>query len=336
MWNLSVTRSSFKNFSFTKSRSGVVQMSVNSILSLKDIRVLFESLLVIRMSMHLVWASKVSNLSDAKLPVADLHIKKPWLCIERILVILPRYNIVSYRWPIVKSFWLRWDAYGWPLRAQLGPLWPWWGLGSLRVGRRLGPLWSRLWRSHRLDNLLINSIFQVGCILQGHSLIVEHPWLSALVVFSVPRRSHHHIVNFLLWVRRRWRVVTNIVSLVPGVLLNGDILSIEFSVLLQFASFESVSLSPCWHPLLHPREVFFQIRLDGLIPFHIDILDGIMSRELAERPEGVDARVGHHSWPESLGPRLDNGFIQSSSSLHNAHLYEFNFIKVKNIFNLFS
>ena len=156
------------------------------------------------------------------------------------------------------------------------------------------------------------------------------------MVFSVPRRSHHHIVNFLLWVRRRWWVVTNIVSLVPGVLLNSDILSIEFSVLLQFASFESVSLSPCWHPLLHPREVFFQIRLDGLIPFHIDILDGIMSRELAERPEGVDARVGHHSWPESLGPRLDNGFIQSSSSLHNAHLYEFNFIKVKNIFNLFS
>ena len=156
------------------------------------------------------------------------------------------------------------------------------------------------------------------------------------MVLSVPWRSHHHIVNFLLWVGCRWRIVTNIVSLVSWVLFDSDILSVEFSVLLQFASFKSVSLSPSWHPLLHPWEVFFQIRLDGFISFHIDILDWIMSRELTERPKGVDSRMGHHSGLESLGPRLDNGFIQSSSSLHNAHIYEINFIKVKNIFNLFS
>lgn len=79
-------------------------MSVNSILSLKDIRVPFESLLVVRMSMDLIWPSEISNLSDAQLPVADLHIEKSRLCIERILVVFPRYNIMSYRRPIVQSF----------------------------------------------------------------------------------------------------------------------------------------------------------------------------------------------------------------------------------------
>ena len=122
------------------------------------------------------------------------------------------------------------------------------------------------------------------------------------MILSVPRCSHHHIVNFLLRVGRRWRIVTNIVSLVSWVLLDCDILSVEFTVLLQFASFKSVSLSPCWYLLLHPWEVFFQIRFDSLIPLDIDIFDWILSCELAERPEGVDSRMGHHCRLESLGP----------------------------------
>jgi len=107
------------------------------------------------------------------------------------------------------------------------------------------------------------------------------------MVLCVPRGSHHHIVNFLLRMSCRWWVVTNIVSLVPRVLFDKDVISVQFSVLSQLSSLKSVSLSSCWNSILHPREVFLKVHWSGFIPFDIDIFNWIMSGESPESPKRV-------------------------------------------------
>ena len=89
--------SSLKNFSFSEPGCGVIQMSVNSILFFKVVRICLPCFLIVRVSMHLVWPRKVSDLSDALFPIVNSNIQKPWFRVVRILVVSSRYNIVSYR-----------------------------------------------------------------------------------------------------------------------------------------------------------------------------------------------------------------------------------------------
>ena len=64
--------SSFENFSFSESSSGVIQVSVDAVLPFKVIWVFFERSLVIWMGMNFVGSSEVSNLGDAKFSIANL------------------------------------------------------------------------------------------------------------------------------------------------------------------------------------------------------------------------------------------------------------------------
>jgi hypothetical protein len=71
-------------------------MSINTVLLLKVIWVLFEGFLVVRMGVNFVGSCEVFNLSDAQFPIAYLSVHKPWFLVVRIFVFVSCYNVMSH------------------------------------------------------------------------------------------------------------------------------------------------------------------------------------------------------------------------------------------------
>ena len=251
----------FKNLCFSKSVSGVVQMSENSVLFFENIFGLRPGFAVVWVSVHRVRSTKVPNLSNTQFSITGLLIKKPWLHIARVDVIGPRDDIMVHTRSVIQRLWYP------QVLAENAPL-RWGQLAPLALGH-LTPL--------AIGNLAsLGSCFHSLKPVQLLSVVINYPRCGTLVILSISGLGHHKVVYFLLGTSGRGRIVTYVIGFVYWHFFCNDIISIEFSIWSKFSSLINKCLGSHRNSALHETEILLNTHGWFFISSDINVFDSVL------------------------------------------------------------
>ena len=197
-----------ENLCLTKSMCSIIQMSENTILSLKNAVISTMCFYIVGITIDGIWSWKVTYLCYAKFSVTYLFVKKAWFNFMRISIVLTSNNVMVDATSVIKSFtqeracsikWSLWICSAWFNR------------------------WLCIFRLHRI------CCFKCTLLLKILHVVKRHPGYCALMIFGITWFCHHLVKHLLLWSSIGWWLVTYIICFISWKIFCFNTVTIQFS-----------------------------------------------------------------------------------------------------------